>query len=319
MDRLKHQIKEKRFYLLERANQLAPFGQPHQKCGLVPVSKKVEVLRSPQNDHSYSGLYSCRSGWCCPRCTNAKQAEKGAALALVHSMIDVPVKPTMLTYTLQHKNGEPLNMLLDVLKTANRVTRSGSRLARYKTLSYGYVNGTEITYSTVNGWHPHQHEINYFFTWVTHEEIQKYVIKPYLDAIEKSGRIVRDITVKIDEWDGGIDYLTKGSQIAEEITAGNKKSSINIMKILEWSKPSNKWHHLYLEFCESTKRRKVTNMSSAIREHYKVAQEYQKKKKKRVQETMEVVASFTNQDWKSVVNSGSRWEIIATLDGQKVK
>lgn len=315
MDRLKRDIKKIRFGLLDKQNQLARYGDSHQKCGLIPISKQVTILRSPDNEHSFGGLFSCHSGWCCARCTNAQMAEKGEILSKAHLMIKVPVKPTMLTYTLQHNKGDRLTDLLDVLKLANRVTRSGSRLKRYNKMSYGYVNGTEITYSEKNGWHPHQHEVNYFYNHVRDCDIHNHIIVPYLTAIERSGRIVRDITVKVDEWEGGVDYLTKGSQIAQEITAGNKKSSINIMKVLEMAKPQNKWHWRYLEFCKATKRRKVTNMSKRMREHYNIAKLIYKAKKKEMDDMTEVVHEMTNKEWYDLRSTGNHYEVIATLDG----
>lgn len=316
MDRLDKRAKEAKFSLLEKANQLAKFGEPHQKCGLIPVGKKVNILRDNQGEHSYSGLYSCRSGWCCPRCTNAKMAEKGRILRMVHMMITEPVRPTMLTYTLQHHKGERLADTMDVLKVANRVTRQGSRLARYNQLSYGYINTTEITWTHEAGWNPHQHEVNYFYSGVSDDDIRKYIIKPYTDAIEKSGRIIRDITVKIDKWDGGIDYLTKGSQIADELTLGNKKSSINIMKILGWAKQGNQWHKLYTEFCKATKRRKVVNMSTRLRQHYKIAEEKFMMDKKERLEDMTIAHSMELDEWYKLVKIPKmRYNVIATLDG----
>ena len=121
--------------------------------------------------------------------------------------------------------------------------------------------------------------------------------------------------MRIDRWDGGVDYLTKESQISSELTAGNKKSSINIMKILEWSKQGNHWHNLYLEFCKATKRRKVVNMSSRLRNHYKIAEEKYIMDKKERDEDRRIVHTMSKDEWwKLAKMDGMRWNVIATLD-----
>jgi len=304
---------EKSWTLLDNANRLAPYGSSLQKCGLVPRAMNVTIIQD-EYGLSYAGLKQCKSAWACPRCSPANSAKKGSIFANIHHEIlkRGSYKPIMMTYTIQHKDGEPLQELLDIIRSCYRYIFAGSRGQRFLDIAYGYISAFEITHG-FNGWHPHFHVLFYLKQSITDEQIKDYLITPYTKKLSGMGKLVREITVHQQEWNGKSDYLTKGSAVTELTGSMNKKSR-NIMDILSNAKQGNKWHDLYLEYIDATKRVKAINTSKRISDMYKEEAKKQKKLKKERENTDHILATLTRDQWSDIVRTGTRYEVLAQLD-----
>jgi hypothetical protein len=307
------QRRDKRSWqLMDNANRLAPYGSSLQKCGLVPRSINVTAIIDKYGI-SYAGLKQCKSAWSCPRCSPANSARKGEIFAEIHEEITKKTgyKPVMITYTIQHKNDEPLQELLDIIRSCYRYIFKGSRGKRFLKISYGYISAFEITHG-FNGWHPHFHVLFYLKNEITDDQINEWLIDPYTKKLAGTGKLVRSITVHRQEWNGKSDYLTKGSAVSELTGSMNKKSR-NIMDILANAKEGNRWHKLYLEFIDATKRVKAINTSGRITERFKIKKAEIEKAKKIQMDSAEIVKTFTRDEWQSIIRTGTRYEVLAEI------
>lgn len=310
--------KKVRWNLIRRTNQIAPSGSRLQKCQRVPVGKKIGVAKNKMGTHSYVGLTQCGNAWACPICSQNLAVRRADIARIVHW--NVNRKAVMITYTIQHSKGESLNALLNTLTMCHRVARTGRRLAAYNDLCLGYISAKEITYGH-NGWHPHMHEVNYLHSDIDLARIETTLVRNYKKALVASGRIVNEITVKIDKWDGSTDYLTKGAGLSAELALGHMKSgnkSLNIYDILQRSRPANKWSDLYLEYYHSTHRRKVVNYSRSLDYLRSQASKKVDENREKFLEDREIVHTFDHETWRSVCEEGVRYNILATLDGEPV-
>lgn len=305
-----------RWSLMNTVNQIAPYGTRLQKCHLVPVGNKISIVRNGAGLHNYHGLTECGNAWSCPICSQKHAIRKSDIARVVHWNLNR--RAVMITYTLQHTKGEGLLALLNTLTMAHRVARTGRRLAEYNDLCLGYISSKEITWGR-NGWHPHFHEVNYLHGEINLDRINKTLVRNYKAAIAKSGRIVNNITVRMDEWDGSTDYLTKGSKLSAELALGFKKAgneSLNIFDIIQRAKQGNKWADLFTEFYHATHRKKVVNFSRSLDFLRKRAEESADKKRAEVTGDSRVVHTMTREEWTKICKGGIRYNVIATLDGK---
>lgn len=308
---------KKTWFLMEKANRVAPFGSPVQRCHNVPIGQ-VNVIRNPERPEKlfYGGLKVCRNAWACPICSPRKAAEKAEIVKLMAGMI--VNKPVMVTYTLQHNRHDSLNELLNTLTTAMRVSRNGKRLAKYKRTCLGYIRSTEITYSPKNGWHPHYHELNFLNRGQSVEDMTKGVIRDYISAIEKSGKIVNGFTVDTKEWNHETDYLTKGSSISLEMVNGINKSgknSLNIFDILNNAEIGYGLHrNLYLEFLHATHRRKCVVISRSLDQWRIQAESQASKNKVKVDANNQIVLQIDKSTWDGIRSKPMlRYDVLVSL------
>lgn len=311
--------KRQSWWLMEKANRSAKFGSPTQRCHLVPVGQ-VNAVKSPDGAVRYTGLKTCRSAWCCPICTPRKAAEKAEVVGrMAEAILNTPV---MITYTLQHGREDSLIDLLDTLYSAVRIARNGKRLAAYKEVCLGYIGSTEITWSRSNGWHPHRHEMNFLNRGKAIEDLKTGVVEKYVSAIEKSGRIVNEFTVDVKQWHGDLGYITKGSEIAAELTQGMHKTyekSMNVFDILAKTRGRgnpNEWDNLYLEYQSATHLRKLTTISRSLNRWRRPIEEKVKADMKREKSYDEVLGTIKPSEWFSMCKVPMvRFEVLVKLAG----
>jgi hypothetical protein len=300
---------------MEKANKVAEYGSPIQKCHLVPVSQ-ITLIKNKDGQVRYGGLSTCRNSWACPICTPRRASERAEIVSgIARQIVNTPV---MVTYTLQHKRGDDLNDLLNTLQMALRVARNGSRLAAYNRYCLGYIRALEITYGHANGWHPHYHELNFLNRGMTMEGMTKTVIKSYRKAIEKSGRVINEFTVDCKPWDQTTDYLTKGMELTKELTHGRLKDngkSLNIFDILDMvgSGSPNNYNSLYAEYVKATHRRKVIVTSRSLDKWRLIAEERAKQDKEDGEKDDKIIGVLTRKEFKDISKAGLRLEILVKL------
>jgi hypothetical protein len=94
----------------------------------------------------------------------------------------------LVTFTLQHKVGDPLPRLLSALLGALRTVKGGSAWRDFarRVGGLGSVRSLEVTYGA-NGWHPHLHELAFFEGAVDLREIVGFLRSRWLAALSASG------------------------------------------------------------------------------------------------------------------------------------
>lgn len=150
------------FALRSFASGLVP-GHGVARCGraLIPGHDGVVVHYLPESDHgAVRGVVMCKSSWACPYCASVISERRRLQLSeLLRSADALSVRVCMVTLTFSHHAGQSLAKLLDQLHCALR-RMTGHRRYRELRRRYGvlgWVRCLEVTYSGMNGWHPHCH------------------------------------------------------------------------------------------------------------------------------------------------------------------
>lgn len=149
-----------RFWLQANAAELLP-GERVAEClrELAPMFAEVEIHKSPETHSSFfRNLIVCSRIWHCPVCatriTEERRRELGEAVKAWRGRF------VLVTYTVQHENGQDLQKILTAELEAYRGMKSGKAWQSLKK-EYrwkGSVRTLEVTYGD-NGWHPHVHEL----------------------------------------------------------------------------------------------------------------------------------------------------------------
>jgi hypothetical protein len=176
--------RQQAYALRARTRWLTP-SQRERGCGYWPVTEReddpyIEVRRDGGKSHArWCGLLQCGHIWTCPVCSQQKRAKRAA-------LFDAAIRGLggrwqMLTVTLRHRNGMPLERLLTGLSKAWRRCRQGGRVQRiWSERVTASARATEIPHGT-NGWHTHLHVVLRTSEWDDSE--RQALLSAYQSAI----------------------------------------------------------------------------------------------------------------------------------------
>lgn len=131
-------------------------------CMITPTggSVRVNVDRATGRGH-VSGVKRCASPWACPVCAPTIRQRRARELTeLVDRAQSEGHVCVLVTYTLPHHAGEPLDQLMQELAASWKAIWSGRAAVAFREMwgVVGQVRSIEITYGE-NGWHPHVHQV----------------------------------------------------------------------------------------------------------------------------------------------------------------
>jgi len=174
------------------------------------IQKFANVMRSG-GDAYFTGIITCKSIWTCPVCASRIICER---IAQLKDALRSGYKTVMVTVTLRHDRSDHLGDLLRSLKDAIRKLKSGRWWSNYKD-RFGvvaYVSSYEITWSDVNGWHPHAHILLFLETDKVDPDLMwTDFVTRYVDLVNQLGGYAsRNHSVDVSRGDDQVsDYLLK--------------------------------------------------------------------------------------------------------------
>ncbi|HLI06513.1 MAG TPA: protein rep [Ktedonobacteraceae bacterium] len=143
-----------------------------------PMSIGVQVLYSSEHQVAhYKSLIVCGSVWMCPLCaakiSERRREELEQAIAR-HREQNGGVY--MATYTVSHSRHDDLSDLLRAFQKARERMKQGMYAQRRKQAFgiVGTISVLEVTWSSLNHWHPHSHELLFTLAYVSEEESRAY-------------------------------------------------------------------------------------------------------------------------------------------------
>lgn len=182
-----------------------------------PIAAGVEVFHSPQYQTAhYGGLLVCGSVWMCPLCAAKISERRRDELARAISRhIEQQGTVFMATYTVSHSRFDNLSVLLQAFLRARKRLKQGE-YAQKRKQDYGII-GTisvlEVTWSALNHWHPHSHEL--IFTLAGEKDIgdmtyEDTVRHAWRRAAAHEGLRMNAHGYKLDTTYGAVaDYISK--------------------------------------------------------------------------------------------------------------
>jgi len=190
---------------------------PHERvafCMRRMQSSTVEVMYSPEQQSAhYGGLMACGSVWLCPVCaarvSERRRQELEGAIKRCNA---IGGSVYLVTYTIEHDKHDDLEELLQAFLAARRRSKQGSaaQKLRKQFAILGTVSAQEVTWSKVNGWHPHCHELVFFASDIDVDEYAKVASDQWRKSAEKMGLHMNEHGFRIVRTYGAIaDYVAK--------------------------------------------------------------------------------------------------------------
>ena len=212
---------------------------PHERvafCMRRVQATTVDVLYSPHHQSAhYGGLMVCGSIWVCPLCaakiSERRRIEVEEAIA---RCIANGGAVYLVTYTISHKRYDNLATLLQAFLAARRRMRQGraAQQLRKRFGILGTISVREVTWSQLNGWHPHCHELVFCAAEIDVDEYDAAAREHWRHSVEHEGLSINEHGFSVSRTYGSVaDYVAKFGRApshapwgaATEITKGHLK------------------------------------------------------------------------------------------------
>lgn len=190
---------------------------PHERvafCMRRCQAPTVDIMFSPSRQSAhYQGLMVCGSIWVCPLCAAKISERRRIELdqAIAKCIADGGVV-YLATYTIAHDRYDDLSELLQAFLNARKRAKQGraAQELRGKYGVIGTVSVREVTWSKLNGWHPHCHELVFFSQEIDAEVYSQALRKRWERSAESEGLSMNDHGFKFDKTSGAVaDYIAK--------------------------------------------------------------------------------------------------------------
>lgn len=178
---------------------------------------EVDICRCSAADgkvHTYyRGLSSCKRVWVCPVCTRRMSTHRARELDdAVRAAVSQGLQVVMVTLTFSHHAGQGLADNLQKFYAAQQRMRSGRKWTNFRRAygPIGYVRAQETTYSRVNGWHPHGHELWFLPAGVSCESFAEAYRELWQSSADAEGLAMSERGFRWSNAGGRIaDYIAK--------------------------------------------------------------------------------------------------------------
>lgn len=154
----------------------------------------VSVYSTSGGNTFFSGLQVCNSPWACPVCAVRLMRERRQEIAkAIDWAYSVGLKAMMVTFTQPHNIDQSLDFILKSQASALQTFRAGKPWRSFleSAGSQGFVRALEVTFSRVNGFHAHTHELYFVDPGTDAESFRKFCSKRWEAACNKAGLIPR--------------------------------------------------------------------------------------------------------------------------------
>jgi hypothetical protein len=205
---------------------------------VIPIALGVEILHNPYHQTAhYGGLIQCGSVWHCPLCA-AKISERRRSQELEPAIVAHVAHDGAVyleTYTVSHTRFDSLPNLLEAFLKARERMRQGEYAQKRKQAFriIGTISVLEVTWSPLNAWHPHKHEL--VFTANATSDMRAYETQAraaWERAAARCGLHMDEHGYKLDRTYGAVaDYIAKFGReplkppwgVEAEVTKGHLK------------------------------------------------------------------------------------------------
>lgn len=208
--------RQRKYRLEDAARRLLPKDKALQECHrkVIPGSRVELWIHNKTHRAHYNHLLQCHRVWTCPICSSKISERRRDELQL--ALDNWTGSVALGTFTVQHNRGASLKAVLGL---EDRAWRAMVASRGYKQLleRYGIVGVTrarEITYSDVNGWHPHFHGIIWFCgsrESVDLVQLEKDLTELWIYQVKRAGGwALAPYAVNIEHGDSSVaDYVAK--------------------------------------------------------------------------------------------------------------
>ena len=239
------------------------------------VAAEVGVHHAEGSPAHWSGIERCASIWACPVCSAVIRNER--AEEIQHAADTWTARGgsvVMATFTTRHKAGDALAENLGIALAG---WRTMLRQRGWKSLTErlgvgGYVRALEVTWSWVNGWHPHVHALLLVEGVPSVEELAQLEAELFelwgRIVVKLGGRtLVRGVGVKVSRATSA-SYVAKvqehdraGLEMARLDLKSGRQGSLMPFELLDAPQHRDRW----LEYVDATWNRRAITWSKGLK------------------------------------------------------
>jgi hypothetical protein len=340
-------------------------GSDHRlcSCGVVPVQQFMKIkgesgiviespvsLRRDSSGAAFSGLAKCKNPFYCPVCAPVVLIDKSNEIkSIVSNFLAQSENHTtlMITSTLSHTIDDHLKDLIKVVTSVNGSLKS-ARFRKELESKFGFfssIRAIESTYSDVNGWHPHLHEIWFFKKKLTVSDVlnlKGFLFEKYSSLLAKRGYSASskrgiDISFSVTEGTKVTKYSTStkmpkknnlvvnssasaalyvskfDKELTFEFTKIQKLTNLSFFGLLARYSYENNTHDkkLILEFVNAVFRQRRINVPKLLKGYLsdvETIEEFENNKP--------VIFTFTRKEWLQICFRKQRQAIIAIANNK---
>lgn len=330
---LKRETRRRRWSRLSSARELLKdkdVGKRVTKCMWVQIAFTVEQWRieNVKGSSHFRSVSTCKSVWLCAIC--AAKITEGRKEELQIAVAEATKRGWhvyMITYTLQHGNYEPIKAVLDkLIKACSKL--KGRRFWDRFTEKYGLLKASitalEMTYSFLNGGHPHKHVMEFSSRKLSKEEQQSMrdeLALEYKKILSKLGGYA-DFEIAVNVRDGNdfiAEYLakfgyepkeknkTKKWGLAEEMakfpvsSKGNLEGHYSVFQLLDLYADGNAdAGKVFVEFARAFFRKSQLSWSDGLKKEFGIKQKTDGELVDEKVNESKVFALFQKESWHKV-------------------
>ncbi|HXR66158.1 MAG TPA: hypothetical protein VN729_09545, partial [Ktedonobacteraceae bacterium] len=278
----------------------------------------------------YSGLMACGSVWICPVCAASISERRRQELEVaINRCIELGGSVYLVTYTVAHKRYDDLGKLLSNFLSARRKSKQGwaAQELRKRFNILGTISAQEVTWSKLNGWHPHCHELVFFASEIDIAEYTEFASKQWHKAAEHMGLSMNDHGFSAIRTNNVVaDYVAKYGRepvhkmwgAAAEMTKAHLKNGHMQEHLTPFSmlaliaQGCNELKPLFVEYARCFKGKHQLVWSAGLRSLLK-AEEPEKSDLQLVsepEETAILLGSLTYEQWRQVLLKDARGRLL---------
>lgn len=309
-----------RYALQSLAKKVLPAERVSKCLRYVNNRSDVEVWKHRKTDKAfYNGLLVCGSVWHCPICaakiSERRKLELNQAFDL-HKSSGGKIGHLILTFS--HTKKDSLSENLDKFLKAITKFRSGKRYDRLskKLGMIGSIRVFEVTYSDVNGFHPHVHIAILYNNDYPLPLAQVEMTELWLKACAKFGLTGKEgIALQLQNGDKADDYLSKWSLESELSKSHIKKGREQSLTPFDFLRryretEDNRFLALFKEYADTFKGKRQIFWSPGLKSQFLIDDKSDEQIAKEKVEQADLLGTITFEEWKVILRNDSRVDLL---------
>lgn len=285
------------------------------KCLRMANNKSnVQVWKHKKTQKAfYNGLLVCGSVWHCPVCAAKISERRRKELQQAFSLHKKSGgHMALLTLTFSHKKFDRLKDILDLFSKATNKFMSGRAYQniREKLGLIGRVRALEVTYSDINGFHPHAHIALFYENEVELKSIEEEMFLLWEKACIKFGlQVNREHGLKLEDGAQADKYISKHGTwgLDQELSKAHIKKAKNgsltpfdfLRKFLE--EEDEKYLNLFREYGKCFKGKRQLQWSQGLKQRFVLEDKTDEQLAKEQIETADLLGLLDYKIWKDII------------------
>lgn len=281
----------------------------------------AELVRYEDGHAGVHGLAMCGSAWMCSVC--AARISKYRADELAKGVDAWQAKGCdvrLVTFTMRHHAGQSLKDSISGLRSAYREFQSGRGWVDIKKDFgiAGVITALEVTYSRVNGWHPHLHVLMFMKKEPDIDLLEKVLQDRWLFKLGHYDREgLEGVACVVSRHSGQVAAYVSKWGVQGELTGSDVKISENLkpFQLLDLYERGYEWAgRLWVEYAKAMKGRRQLGWSRGLRDLLGLGQEVSDETIVEQEPEAEVIASFTVESWRKIHHFGLLVDLLELIE-----